>query len=169
MKRNRLFIHPSSFRLYPYLFMRAVIQRVSRAKVSVDDKITGEIRRGILVLLGVSDEDSEKDAVYLLEKILNLRIFEDAQDKMNLSLLDIKGELLVVSQFTLYGDARKGRRPSFIRAAAPEKANSLYEFFVGEARKQIDKAATGQFQAMMDVELVNDGPVTILLDSRKLF
>ena len=145
------------------------MQRVSRARVTVDDKIVGEINKGILVLLGVSDEDSEKEVIYLLEKILNLRIFEDAEAKMNLSLLDIKGELLVVSQFTLYGDARKGRRPSFIKAAAPEKANKLYEFFVVEARKQIDKVETGRFQAMMKIELVGDGPVTILLDSEKLF
>lgn len=149
--------------------MRAVIQRVSRAKVSVDEKIVGEIGKGILILLGVSNEDSEADAIYLLEKSLNLRIFEDAADKMNLSLLDVKGEFLVVSQFTLYGDARKGRRPSFIKAGAPEKANQLYEFFVAEAKKQIAKVATGKFQAMMDVELVNDGPVTILLDSEKSF
>jgi D-tyrosyl-tRNA(Tyr) deacylase len=149
--------------------MRAVIQRVSRAKVSVKDEITGEIGKGILVLLGVSRTDSEKEATYLLEKTLNLRIFEDADGKMNFSLLDIKGELLVVSQFTLYGDTRKGRRPSFIEAAAPERANELYEFFVTEARKQIKKVETGRFQAMMDVELVNDGPVTILIDSDKLF
>ena len=149
--------------------MRIVIQRVSRAKVSVESEIVGEIGRGILVLLGVADGDSEKDAVYLLEKTINLRIFENADSKMNLSLLDIKGELLVVSQFTLYGDARKGRRPSFIKAASPAEANRLYEFFVTEARKQIAKVETGKFQAMMDVELVNDGPVTILLDSEKLF
>ncbi len=149
--------------------MRAVVQRVSRAKVTIDGEVFGEIGRGILVLLGVAADDSEKEAVYLLEKMLNLRIFEDADGKMNLSLLDIKGELLVVSQFTLYGDVRKGRRPSFIRAAAPDEANQLYEFYVGEARKQIRKVATGRFQAMMDVELVNDGPVTILLDSEKLF
>src|SRR5690349_2279637 len=146
--------------------MRAIIQRVSRAKVSVGEKIVGEIGRGILVLLGVADDDAETDAIYLVEKIVNLRIFEDAEDKMNLSLADIKGDLLVVSQFTLYGDARKGRRPSFIKAAAPERANQLYEFFTAEARKQIERVATGQFQAMMAVELVNDGPVTILLDSQ---
>ncbi len=149
--------------------MRAVVQRVSRAKVTVDGEITGEIGKGILVLLGVAREDSEKEALYLLEKTLNLRIFEDAADKMNLSLLNIAGELLVVSQFTLYGDARKGRRPSFIEAAAPTQANRLYDFFVTEARKQISKVATGRFQAMMDVELVNDGPVTILLDSSRNF
>lgn len=149
--------------------MRAVIQRVSRARVTVEGEITGEIGRGILILLGVSREDSEKDSLYLLEKTLNLRIFEDAEEKMNLSLLDIQGELLVVSQFTLYGDARKGRRPSFIEAAAPTEANRLYEFFVAEARKQISKVETGRFQAMMEVELVNDGPVTILLDSDKIF
>jgi len=149
--------------------MRAVIQKVSRAKVSVGNETVGEIAKGILVLLGVSSDDTEKDAVYLLEKTLNLRIFEDADRKMNLSLLDTGGELLVVSQFTLYGDARKGRRPSFVKAAAPEKADSLYEFFVTEAEKQIKKVETGRFRAMMDVELVNDGPVTILIDSRKLF
>ena len=114
-------------------------------------------------------DDAEKDALYLVEKTLNLRIFEDAENKMNLSLLDIKGELLVVSQFTLYGDARKDRRPSFIEVAPPEKAQTLYEFFAAEARKQITKVETGRFQAMMDVELVNDGPMTILLDSRKKF
>lgn len=162
-------IFSGNFPFSIFHFMRAVIQRVSRAKVTVDNKVTGEICRGILVLLGVSREDSEKKAVYLLEKILNLRIFEDANDKMNLSLLDIEGELLVVSQFTLYGDARKGRRPSFIEAAAPEKAEQIYNFFVTEARKQCKRVETGKFQSMMDVELVNDGPVTILLDSSKLF
>lgn len=149
--------------------MRAVVQRVSRAKVTVGNEITGEIGKGLLILLGVSGNDSEKEASYILEKILNLRIFEDSEDKMNLSLLDIAGELLVVSQFTLYGDARKGRRPSFIEAAPPEKANKIYNFFVEEARKQLNKVQTGKFQAMMDVELVNDGPVTILLDSAKEF
>ena len=149
--------------------MRAVLQRVSRAKVTVEGETVGRIGRGILVLLGVAGGDTEKDAIYLLEKTLNIRIFEDAAEKMNLSLLDVKGELLVVSQFTLYGDTRKGRRPSFIEAAPPEKANSLYELFMSEARKQIETVQTGRFQAMMSVELINDGPVTILLDSKKLF
>ncbi|HEX8288820.1 MAG TPA: D-aminoacyl-tRNA deacylase [Pyrinomonadaceae bacterium] len=149
--------------------MRAVLQRVSRAKVTVEGETTGEIGKGILVFLGVSRDDTESQAIYLLEKTLNLRIFEDAEGKMNLSLLDVEGGLFVVSQFTLYGDARKGRRPSFIEAAVPEKANELYEFFVGEARKVIKTVKTGRFQAMMDVELVNDGPVTILLDSDKKF
>ncbi len=149
--------------------MRGVIQRVSRAKVTVDGEITGEIGRGILLLLGVSREDSEKEAIYLLEKTLNLRIFENADGKMNLSLIEVKGELLVVSQFTLYGDARKGRRPSYTHAALPEKAETLYNFFIAEARKQIAKVETGQFQAMMNVELMNNGPVTILLDSTKRF
>ena len=149
--------------------MRAVLQRVSRAKVTVEGETVGRIGRGILVLLGVAGSDTEKDAIYLLEKTLNIRIFEDAAEKMNLSLLDVKGELLVVSQFTLYGDTRKGRRPSFIEAAPPEKANSLYELFTSEARKQIEMVQTGRFQAMMSVELINDGPVTILLDSKKLF
>ncbi len=149
--------------------MRVVLQRVSRAKVMVEGETVGEIGEGILILLGVTHNDTEKDTNYLLEKTLNLRIFEDAGGKMNLSLLNTKGELLVVSQFTLYADVRKGRRPSFIEAAAPEKANLLYESFVAEAVKQIEKVATGRFQAMMDVELVNDGPVTILVDSEKLF
>lgn len=149
--------------------MRAVIQRVKRASVTVENEIVGKIGKGLLVLLGVSTDDSEKDANYLVEKTLNLRIFEDSDEKMNLSLLDIKGELLVVSQFTLYGDSRKGRRPSFIEAASPEKANNLYEYFVSESRKQLLPVETGKFQAMMDVELVNDGPVTILLDSKKKF
>ena len=149
--------------------MRAVLQRVSRAKVSVGGETVGEISRGILIFLGVAGSDTAKDAVYLLEKTLNVRIYEDAAEKMNLSLLDVKGELLIVSQFTLYGDMRKGRRPSFIEAAPPEKAKALYDFFVSEASKQIETVQTGCFQAMMDVELINDGPVTILLDSNKLF
>ena len=149
--------------------MRAVVQRVSRASVSVSGELVGSIGKGVLLLLGVSVEDAEAEALYLLEKTLNLRIFEDADGKMNKSLLDQGGSLLVVSQFTLYGDSRRGRRPSYIDAARPEEANRLYEFFVVEARKQIDKVATGQFQAMMDVELVNDGPVTLLLDSKRTF
>jgi len=149
--------------------MRAVVQRVSRASVRVGDEITGQIGKGLLVLIGVSGRDKEADALYLVDKVLNLRIFEDDEEKMNLSLLDIQGELLVVSQFTLYGDSRRGRRPSFIDAARPDEANRLYEFYVEECRKQIQTVETGRFQAMMDVELVNDGPVTILLDSEKLF
>jgi D-tyrosyl-tRNA(Tyr) deacylase len=147
--------------------MRAVVQRVSRASVTVDGEIVGKIDRGLLVLLGVSNKDTEKDVLYCVEKTLNLRIFDDADGKMNLSLLDIAGELLVVSQFTLYGDPRRGRRPSFIEAAPPEDANRLYEYFVAEARKQVAKVETGRFQAMMDVELVNDGPVTIIIDRSK--
>lgn len=149
--------------------MRAVLQKVSRAKVVVDSEIIGEIGRGILVLLGVSREDTEQDADYLVEKTINLRIFEDDADKMNLSLLDVRGDLLVVSQFTLYGDARKGRRPSYIKAAVPIEADALYQYFVQAAKKKIKRVETGKFQAMMDVELVNDGPVTILLDSDKNF
>jgi len=149
--------------------MRAVVQRVSRAKVTVDSKVTGEIDTGILLLLGVSSRDTENDVLYLVDKTLNLRIFEDIEGKMNKSLLDVDGDLLVVSQFTLYGDTRRGRRASFIDAAPPEEANELYELFVSESRKQIRNVATGVFQAMMDVELVNDGPVTILIDSEKQF
>ena len=148
--------------------MRAVVQRVSRAKVTVDGKITGEIGKGLLILLGVAADDSESDAVYLVEKIVNLRIFEDDDEKMNRSVLDVGGSLLVVSQFTLFGDTRRGRRPSYIDAAPPETANRLYEFFVVEARKHLI-VETGKFQAKMDVELVNDGPVTILIDSNKQF
>jgi D-aminoacyl-tRNA deacylase len=149
--------------------MRIVLQRVSSAKVEVENKIIGEIGQGILVLLGISNSDTEKEAKFMLEKVINLRIFDDEQGRMNLSLLDIVGELLIVSQFTLYGDARKGRRPSYIEAAQPEKANIIYEFFVNEAKKQIIRVETGKFQAMMNIELINDGPVTILLDSDKTF
>src|SRR5689334_16760857 len=144
--------------------MRAVVQRVSQAKVTVAGETTGEISEGLLVLLGVATTDTQEDADYLIEKILNLRIFEDADKKMNLSLVDTDGELLVVSQFTLYGDTRRGRRPSFIAAATPVQANRLYEYFVDQARHHSIRVATGRFQAMMDVELVNDGPVTIILD-----
>ena len=145
--------------------MRAVLQRVSRANVTVDGETTGEIGNGILVLLGVGGEDTENDARQLLDKIVNLRIFDDENGKMNLSLADVDGEMLVVSQFTLYADTRRGRRPSYIGAAAPEDANRLYEYFVEEARKLVSNVGTGRFQAMMDVELVNDGPVTIILDT----
>jgi D-tyrosyl-tRNA(Tyr) deacylase len=145
--------------------MRAVLQRVSRAKVTVDGETTGEIGAGLLILLGVGSADVEADAVYLVEKIVNLRIFDDEDGKMNRSVMDIMGDILVVSQFTLFADTRKGRRPSYLGAAAPEEANRLYEFFVEESRKYISKVGTGRFQAMMDVELVNNGPVTIMLDS----
>jgi D-tyrosyl-tRNA(Tyr) deacylase len=149
--------------------MRAVIQRVSRAKVTVDAETVGQIENGLLVLLGVSKADAEVDADYLAEKITGLRIFEDANEKMNLSVMDIHGEVLVVSQFTLYGDMRRGRRPSFDDAAPPERARELYEYFVTRMRAAGIKCKTGQFQATMKVELVNEGPVTILLDSTKLF
>lgn len=147
--------------------MRAVVQRVSRAKVTVGGEITGEIGNGLLVFLGIAGIDSESDADYLVEKIVSLRIFDDSDGKMNLSLGEIEGEMLVVSQFTLYGDTRRGRRPSFISAASPDEANRLYEYFVSRARISVDRVETGRFQAMMDVELVNDGPVTIILDSEK--
>ena len=147
--------------------MRAVVQRVSRAKVTVDGGVVGEIGRGLLVLLGVASEDLEADADYLSDKIIDLRIFEDGDDRMNLSIVDIAGEMLVVSQFTLYGDTRRGRRPSFIKAAPPQQANQLYEHFVERSKTRIVNVETGRFQAMMDVELVNDGPVTIIVDSEK--
>ncbi|MHC4879206.1 MAG: D-aminoacyl-tRNA deacylase, partial [Planctomycetota bacterium] len=139
--------------------MRAVIQRVSEASVTVEDEITGQIGRGFLVLLGVGTDDTENDAVYLAGKAAGLRVFEDEDGKMNLSLADIDGAMLVVSQFTLYGDARKGRRPSFVDAARPEKANQLYESFCAEVRGQGIRVETGRFQKHMDVALVNDGPV----------
>lgn len=147
--------------------MRAVVQRVSSANVTVEGKTVGGIERGLLVLLGVSVNDTEADAEYLNDKIKNLRIFDDPDGKMNLSLADIDGEMLVVSQFTLYGDTRRGRRPSFIKAAAPDDANRLYEYFVTLARRGIRRVETGTFQAMMDVSLINDGPVTLTLDSEK--
>jgi D-aminoacyl-tRNA deacylase len=149
--------------------MRAVLQRVTRASVRVEGRTVGEIGAGLVVLLGVARDDRESDALYLVEKVLNLRVFEDAGGRMNLSLAEAGGALLAVSQFTLYGDARKGRRPSWFDAAPPELARPLYEFFVAEARARGARVETGSFQAMMEVELVNDGPVTILLDSRKLF
>jgi D-tyrosyl-tRNA(Tyr) deacylase len=149
--------------------MRAVIQRVSRAKVTVEGRTTGEIGAGLMILLGVGREDTPAVAAALAEKAANLRIFEDENEKMNRSLLDVKGAALVVSQFTLYGDARGGRRPSFISAAPPEQAKALYEEFCRALEKLGIVVATGIFQAMMSVELVNEGPVTILLDSDKTF
>lgn len=149
--------------------MRAVIQRVSRASVSVEGKVLGSIGRGLVVLLGVARDDEERDADYLLEKIVGLRIFKDEAGKFNLALADVGGALLVVSQFTLFGDCRKGRRPSFSDAAPPDLAERLYDHFVSEAGKTGLDVATGQFRAMMSVDLANDGPVTLMLDSRKLF
>jgi D-aminoacyl-tRNA deacylase len=149
--------------------MRAVVQRVSRARVTVEGRVTGEIGAGLMILLGVGKEDNAKVAAAMAEKLANLRIFEDAAGKMNLSLLETKGGALVVSQFTLYGDARGQRRPSFVSAAPPELAKQLYEEFC-EAMKRLGiTVATGIFQAMMSVELVNEGPVTILIDSDKTF
>ncbi|MFN8094880.1 MAG: D-aminoacyl-tRNA deacylase [Vicinamibacteria bacterium] len=149
--------------------MRAVVQRVSEASVRVDGAVVGAIGRGLLVLLGVGTGDSEDDADFLAEKVLNLRVFADEQGQMNRSLLDVRGGLLVVSQFTLYGDARRGRRPSYTDAAPPEEANRLYERFVSRVRPSGLEVATGVFRAMMDVALVNEGPVTLLLDSRRQF
>jgi len=149
--------------------MRAVLQRVSRARVTVDEKVTGEIGAGLMILLGVGKEDTPAIAASLAEKAANLRIFEDAQQKMNLSLLDVKGAALVVSQFTLYGDARGQRRPSFLAAAPPDLAKKLYEDYCESLRRLGITVATGIFQAMMSVELVNEGPVTILLDTDKTF
>jgi len=149
--------------------MRAVVQRVSRAQVTVNGEITGQIERGLLVLLGVGQADTEADADYLAEKIAGLRIFEDEGERMNLSVADVRGAVLAVSQFTLYGDARRGKRPSFDAAARPERARELYEYFVGRIRAAALPCETGRFQEMMQVELVNDGPVTIVLDSGRTF
>jgi len=149
--------------------MRTVIQRVSRAQVSIENKIKGSIGKGLVVLLGISAGDSEKDLQWLAEKIVHLRIFEDEAGKMNKSLTDIKGEMLIISQFTLYGDCRKGRRPGFSGAAAPLKAEPYYLKFVQEVKSKGIQVATGTFQADMQVELINDGPVTLLLDSEKKF
>jgi D-aminoacyl-tRNA deacylase len=149
--------------------MRAVLQRVSRARVTVEGRVTGEIEAGLMILLGVGREDTSAVAASMAEKVSNLRIFEDDQGKMNRSLLDVKGSALVVSQFTLYGDARGQRRPSFIAAAPPELAKALYNEFCAALRAFGVTVATGVFQAMMSVELVNEGPVTILLDSDKTF
>jgi D-tyrosyl-tRNA(Tyr) deacylase len=149
--------------------MRAVVQRVSRARVTVREEVTGKIDRGLLVLVGIGAADTEADADYLADKVSGLRIFEDEHGKMNLSLSEIAGSVLAVSQFTLYGDVRRGKRPSFDAAAPPEKARMLYEYFVERIRAAGLRCETGRFQEMMQVELVNDGPVTILLDSSRAF
>jgi len=149
--------------------MRAVVQRVKKARVDVAGQTVGEIEQGLLVFLGVGEEDSEKEAEYLADKIANLRIFSDTDDLMNLSLLDTRGSALVVSQFTLWGDCRKGRRPSFAKAARPERAKELYDNFIKLLQTKGIKVASGRFQEMMDVHLLNDGPVTLLLDSMKTF
>ena len=151
------------------LLMRAVVQRVTRASVKVEDEITGEIGKGLLVLLGVAHEDTEADADYLAEKIAGLRIFEDDAGKMNLSVIDVGGAVLAVSQFTLFGDVRRGKRPSFDAAARPQLARRLYEYFVERVRGLGLRCETGRFQEMMEVELINSGPVTVLIDSEKVF
>ena len=149
--------------------MRAVIQRVTRANVTVDQQVVGEIGKGLAVLLGIARHDTQEDVDYLINKIVALRIFDDEEGKMNRSLKDVNGGLLVVSQFTLYGDVRRGLRPSWSDAAPPEIAEPLYERFLTKAREMVGLVQAGSFRKMMQVELVNDGPVTILLDSRKLF
>jgi D-aminoacyl-tRNA deacylase len=149
--------------------VRAVVQRVSRAEVRVGDEVTGRIGPGLCVLLGAGDEDTDDDLGYLVDKVVGLRIFADDEGNMNRSVVDVGGSLLVVSQFTLYGDARKGRRPSFVKAMAPGPAEQMYERFVAAARATGVPVETGRFRAMMQVELVNDGPVTLLLDSKRQF
>ena len=149
--------------------MRCVLQRVDRADIRVENRYIAGIKKGILLFLGVEQGDRASDADYLSKKIIHLRIFEDEQGKMDLSLLDIKGEMLVVSQFTLFGDCRKGRRPSFTRAEDLDQAKKLYDYFISRVQKKVTRVAQGQFQAMMFVELINNGPVTILLDSRNSF
>ena len=149
--------------------MRAVVQRVKEARVDVQGVTVGEIDQGFLVFLGVGHGDSEEDVAYLANKISHLRVFPDAQGLMNISLAEIRGSVLVVSQFTLWGDCHKGRRPSFARAAPPDQAEALYQSFVGALRGKGFPVATGKFQEMMDVHLINDGPVTLILDSRKVF
>jgi D-aminoacyl-tRNA deacylase len=149
--------------------MRTVVQRVTRASVTVDGEAVGEIGDGLVVLLGIARDDTEQDATYLVDKICSLRIFDDNEGRMNASVNDIGGGVLLVSQFTLYGDVRRGLRPSWIEAAPPEVAEPLYDFFVKQVRANVKNVATGTFRAMMKVELVNDGPVTILLDSKRVF
>lgn len=149
--------------------MRAVVQRVSESKVVVEEKTVGEIGKGILILLGVEQDDTEKDVLYMAEKIANLRIFQDEDGKMNLSTIDVKGSALIISQFTLMGDCRKGRRPSYSTSAKPELAIPLYEMFIKEMQKQGVPTQEGVFQAMMDVHIVNQGPVTLLIDSSRNF
>lgn len=148
--------------------MRAVVQRVNKSSVKIDNKIVNEIDQGLMVLLGISEDDEYGDIDYMVDKITNLRIFEDGEGKMNLSLYDIKGELLVVSQFTLYGDCKKGRRPSFVKAARPQKAKEYYDIFVKKCVESGINTKTGIFQAEMIVNIENDGPVTIMLDSEKV-
>jgi D-tyrosyl-tRNA(Tyr) deacylase len=149
--------------------MRGVVQRVNGSRVVVDNHLINEISAGLLLFLGVEETDTISDVEYMVDKVINLRIFEDSNEKMNLSLKDVNGELMVISQFTLYGDARKGRRPSFIEAARPQKANDLYEKFIQIASEEINVVKGGKFQSHMIIGLENDGPVTILLDSRKVF
>ncbi|MGA3208319.1 MAG: D-aminoacyl-tRNA deacylase [Syntrophales bacterium] len=149
--------------------MRCVVQRVDRARVTLDGQIISSIGKGVLVFLGIEKGDSYRDADFLLEKIIHMRIFEDSQGKMNVSLIETSGEILIVSQFTLLADCRKGRRPSFFSAEEPEEAKKLYDYFISIASEKIDHVGTGEFQAMMKIESVNDGPVTMLLDSRKTF
>ena len=149
--------------------MRAVVQRVTRARVMIEEAVVGEIENGLVILLGIARDDTKEDADYLVPKIIALRIFDDAEGRMNVSVKDIDGGLLIVSQFTLYGDVRRGLRPSWSDAAAPEIAEPLYNYFVESGRKLLGRVETGSFRKMMQVELVNDGPVTILLDSRKNF
>ncbi|MFM1524433.1 MULTISPECIES: D-aminoacyl-tRNA deacylase [Helcococcus] len=149
--------------------MRAIIQRVKWVRLNIDSNVYSEINNGLLVFLGVSEDDTITDLNYIKNKIIGLRIFEDSNDKMNLSIKDVNGELMVVSQFTLYGDARKGNRPNFMRAAKQEKAENLYNQFVEDIKKDIEIVKTGVFGADMKIELLNDGPVTIQLDSEKLY
>jgi D-aminoacyl-tRNA deacylase len=148
--------------------MRAIVQRVTSGNVEIEGRVVGSIAKGLVVLLGVSEKDTNEDVAYMSEKILNLRVFDDEEGKMNFSLLDIQGELLVVSQFTLYGDCRKGRRPNYMAAAKPEKADELYNEFVKLCKAQNIKTETGVFQADMKVNIMNDGPVTLIVDSEKL-